>query len=92
MLLMRRRPLLRGALIGGTAYAIGRNAARRQQAEAQQDAAIRELQVEASAPVGPSTPAGSDGMAELTRLGQMRSEGLLSDAEFTAAKARLLGT
>jgi len=30
-------------------------------------------------------------MAKLTQLGQMRQQGLLTDAEFTAAKAKLLG-
>ena len=30
-------------------------------------------------------------MAELEKLGQMRTAGLLDDAEFAAAKAKLLG-
>lgn len=33
-----------------------------------------------------------DLMAQLTKLGEMRTAGLLTDTEFTAAKARLLGT
>jgi hypothetical protein len=94
MLYRRRRPLLRGALIGGTAFAVGRQAARRQQAEAEQDAAIRDLearQASAAAPPPPAAPAGGrDVVAELTRLGELRTNGLLSDEEFAAAKAKLL--
>ena len=41
------------------------------------------------------TPAGSSGdgdlMAQLTKLGEMKQAGLLSDEEFAAAKAKLLG-
>ena len=93
MLFRRRRPLLRGALIGGTAYAVGRQAARRQQAEAEQDAALRDLeaqQASATVPPPPSTAGGADVVGELTRLGEMRTRGLLSDEEFAAAKAKLL--
>jgi uncharacterized protein HemX len=39
----------------------------------------------------PAAPAGGDLMAELEKLGQMRTAGLLDDAEFAAAKAKLLG-
>jgi hypothetical protein len=38
--------------------------------------------------VGPSD---SDLMTQLTQLAQLHRSGLLNDAEFTAAKARLLG-
>ncbi len=31
-------------------------------------------------------------MAQLVQLGEMRNQGLLSDAEFAAAKARLLSS
>jgi hypothetical protein len=98
MLYRRRRPLLRGALIGGTAYAVGRRAARRQQAEADQDEAIQELQAQQysapppAPPVAATSAPGSDVVAELTRLGELHGQGLLSDAEFAAAKSKLLGT
>ena len=41
----------------------------------------------------PAAPAsgGSDVMSQLQQLGQMKQAGLLSDEEFQAAKARLLG-
>jgi len=51
---------------------------------------FRIRQAQASAP-SPLTPAASVA-DELGKLAQLRDAGVLSDAEFTAAKARLLGT
>jgi len=71
--------------------------------ESQQDVADLQAQVSAlqsqqvqnaamSAPP-PAAPAagGSDVMSQLQQLGQMKQAGLLTDEEFQAAKARLLG-
>ncbi|WP_108720127.1 SHOCT domain-containing protein [Miniimonas sp. S16] len=45
----------------------------------------------APAPVPPAAPAaGVDVVAELQKLGQLKEAGLLDDAEFAAAKAKLL--
>jgi len=49
-------------------------------------AAAQAPQVAAAAP-----SAGDDLMAQLTKLAEMKSAGILSDAEFAAAKAKLLG-
>ncbi|RPF30918.1 SHOCT domain-containing protein [Streptomyces sp. TLI_185] len=98
MPLGRRRPLLRGALVGGTAYAAGRRATQAQQHEVDQQAAIDQLQAQqaSAAPAAPAAApqpsAGSALLDELTRLGELRDQGVLTDAEFAAAKARLLGT
>lgn len=100
MPLGRRRPLLRGALVGGTAYAAGRRAAQTQQHEVDQQAAIDQLQAQqaAAAPAAPAAPAaasqpsaGGALLDELKRLGDLRDQGVLTDAEFAAAKSRLLG-
>lgn len=42
------------------------------------------------APAASVAPAGDDLMAKLTRLGEMKQAGLLSDDEFASAKAKLL--
>ncbi|HYG59125.1 MAG TPA: PH domain-containing protein [Symbiobacteriaceae bacterium] len=39
----------------------------------------------------PAPPAGGDVMAQLERLAQLRTQGLIDETEFKAAKARLLG-
>lgn len=44
-----------------------------------------------AAPPPPPAPAGDDTMAQLQQLAAMKSQGLLTDAEFAAAKAKLLG-
>jgi hypothetical protein len=55
-----------------------------QQAVAQQPAA--------AAPAPPAAPAGgTDVVAELQKLAALKEQGILSDDEFAAAKAKLLG-
>jgi hypothetical protein len=96
MLFPRRRPLLRGALVAGTGYMAGRNAARRQEAEAEQDAELARLRAQQDQPTAaqapPPPPPAGNVVDELTRLGALRAQGLISDPEFAAAKAKLLGT
>jgi Tfp pilus assembly protein FimV len=57
-----------------------------QQLMAQQQAQLAQAQQAPPAPAG-----GGDTMAQLQQLGEMRSAGLLTDAEFAAAKAKILG-
>jgi hypothetical protein len=73
------------------------NAAAAQQAEIQTQAQVAEMQsqlnaMQAQQPAAPaSAPAGSDDMmAKLQQLADMKANGILSDEEFTTAKARLL--
>jgi Short C-terminal domain len=65
MPLMRRRPLLRAAMVGGTAYAAGKHVQRSQQHEYEQDQALADAQQQpqqyapepAMAPPPPPPPA-----------------------------------
>jgi len=109
MPLMRRRPLLRAAAVGGGAYMAGKHRARSQQAEADQDAQIADLQDQAAqpapayappppayAPPPPAAAPAAGGLApgvidELKQLGQLHEQGVLTDEEFSAQKAKLLG-
>ncbi len=45
----------------------------------------------AAAPAAPAAGGGDDLMAQLTKLGEMKAAGVLTDEEFAAAKAKLLG-
>lgn len=47
---------------------------------------------QAQQPAPQPSSGGEDLMAQLAKLGEMKQAGLLTDEEFTAAKARLLGT
>lgn len=98
-MVMRRGPGLLGmavrtAVVAGRATAVSGGMRRRQATkyEEQQEAAQPQQQAAPPPPPqAPGTPAGgSDTIAELERLGQLRQQGLLTDEEFTAAKAKLL--
>jgi uncharacterized protein HemX len=58
----------------------------------QQMAAMQAQQVQAAAPASAPAAGGSDMMAQLQQLSQMKESGLLTDDEFNAAKGKLLGS
>ena len=60
-----------------------------QQAVAQQQAAMGVAAQQAAA--APAAAGGTDLVAELQKLGALKEQGILSDDEFAAAKAKLLG-
>src|SRR5262245_59877062 len=65
-----------------------------QQQQAAMDAAAQQVvaqQQAAAAPPPTAAPAADDPMAEIQLLGELHQQGLLSDEEFSAAKAKLLG-
>ncbi len=96
---VRRRPLLRTAAIGGGAYLAGRAAANRSAQRAGQEATqddLEQARQPQSVPQVPRQAAAPDAPApgladQLTELASMHDKGALSDDEFAAAKARLLG-
>ena len=104
--MFRRRPLLRAAAVGGTAYAVGRSSGRQreqqQQAEYEQDQRLSDLEQQqaaqaAPAPAAPAAapapaPASSSMLDQLNQLATLHQQGALTDEEFTAAKAKLLGS
>lgn len=98
---VRRRPLLRAAVVGGGAYAAGRHMANQSAAradqEADQDQRISDLEQQQApqqqAPQQAPAPAPASSMLDqLNQLTTLHQQGALTDAEFTAAKAKLLGT
>lgn len=50
-----------------------------------------QLAAQQAAPAAPAAAAGDDLMSQLSKLADMKNAGILSDAEFAAAKAKLLG-
>ncbi len=88
----------RTAVVAGTATAVSGGIISHQQKKArtQFEAAGYEAEQQQiatasapSVPAAPVTPAG-DLVSELQRLGDLKTQGLLSEAEFDAAKSRLL--
>jgi Short C-terminal domain len=85
---VRRRPLLRAAAVGGTfaaGRAMGRRAQERDYAEGEQAAAPAPAQPADQAAGG--APPMLDQLAKLTTL---HDQGALTDDEFAAAKAKIL--
>jgi hypothetical protein len=99
MMFMRRRPLMRAAVVGGGAYAagrsMGRRAEQRDQGEDEQNERISDLEQQ-QAPVpaqqAPAQATPSPMLDQLNQLATLHQQGTLTDDEFTAAKAKLLGT
>ena len=92
----RRRPLLRAAVVGGGAYMAGKSHARhsmeQQQYQEEQDSRIGDLE-QRQAPDPASAPAQSSPMvSQLNDLAALHKQGVLTDDEFAAAKAKLFGT
>jgi Short C-terminal domain len=81
------RGMARTAVVAGTATAVSNRVSRRQgQRWAQQEATYYEPQ-----PAAPAAPAAPDPIAQLKQLGELHQQGVLTDEEFAAQKARLLG-
>ena len=79
------RGMARTAVVAGTATAVSNRVSRRQ---SERWAA----QAEASYPEDPAPAGGGESRIEqLQGLGELRSQGVLTDAEFEAEKARILG-
>jgi Short C-terminal domain len=86
----------RTAVVAGTATAVVGGVSRHQSQRAdEQDQLAAAQQQQAAAqqqPVPQPAAAQDDTMAKIRELGEMRSEGLLTDEEFAAQKARILGS
>jgi len=96
--------LLRAAAVGGGAYMAGKHNANRQAEQAQyqqdQDDRISNLEAQQAPPAAAPAPAPAPAPAaapspmidQLNQLAALHQQGVLSDEEFAAAKAKLLGT
>ena len=94
--------MARTAVIAGTASATAGAVQRHQQGKAEQQAEAQQYQAQqqaeqqqmyaAQAAQQAPPPAGgeNDLLAQLEKLGQLKAAGVLDDAEFAAAKAKLL--
>lgn len=92
------RGVARTAVVAGTASAVSGRVQRRQQqrwsaqdAQAQQEAYQQQAyqQPAYEAPPPQAAPA-ADPLEQLQKLGELKAQGILSDAEFEAQKAKIL--
>ena len=87
------RMAARTAVVAGTATAVSGRVQRRQNARwAEEDQAAYDQQMaQQQASQAQQAPAAPDNTAELQNLAQLHNQGVLTDEEFAAAKAKLLG-
>jgi hypothetical protein len=84
------RGMARTAVVAGTATAVSNRVSRRQANRwAQQDAYAEPAYAEPP-PAAPAAPA-ADPIEQLKQLAALHSQGVLTDEEFAAQKAKLLG-
>jgi hypothetical protein len=84
------RGVARTAVVAGTATAVSGRVQRRQQARwAQQD--YEQAQGAYQAPPPQAAPGGADPVQQLKELGELRDSGVLTEEEFAAQKAKILG-
>jgi hypothetical protein len=82
MPLVRRRPLLRAAAVGGGAYLAGKRSS----------AAQGGGEPEPQAASAPASGLSAEDTTRLAELGRLHDEGVLTDAEFSAQKSKILGS
>ena len=102
--MMRRRmgrpglvgTMARTAVVAVTATAVSGGVARRQQAKAQQSAdaqAYQEQQYAEPAPApAPAAAPEQDTISQLKELAALKDQGILTEEEFAAQKAKILGS
>ena len=81
------RMAARTAVVAGTATAVSGRVHRRQAARWEQEDAQQYAQEPQQAPPQPE----EDTTAQLQNLAQLHTQGVLTDEEFAAAKAKILG-
>jgi hypothetical protein len=98
--------MARTAVVAGTATAVSNRVSRRQAGRWQTQADAQAYQEQqyappqqqyappppAPAPVAPAATSSDDLITQLQKLGALRDQGILTDAEFEAQKAKLLAS
>ncbi len=88
------RGVARTAVVAGTATAVSNRVSRRQanrwsQQDEQQDAQEQNAQPQYQQPAPAAPP---DTVSQLKELAELKSQGILTDAEFEAQKAKILAS
>ncbi len=91
------RGVARTAVIAGTASAVGGRVHHRQEQkwaqQEQQQYAGQQYEQQQAAPAPAAAPAAGEGsmIEQLKQLGELKEQGILTEEEFAAQKAKLLG-
>jgi Short C-terminal domain len=90
------RGIARTAAVAGTATAVSNRVSRRQgerwQRQGYYDEPEPQQQYAPPPPPAPPAPPTPDPIAQLKELGELHTQGILTDEEFAAQKAKILGS
>lgn len=86
------RGVARTAVIAGTATSVSNRVSRRQGNRWAQQEQQQAPQPAAPPPPAAAPPSGVDRLGALRELGELRAQGVLTEAEFAAEKAKILGS
>lgn len=89
------RGVARTAVIAGTATAVSNRVSRRQGnrwARQEDDQYARDQYQQQQQQPAPAAAPATDTVTQLQKLGDLKSQGILTDAEFQAQKAKILGS
>jgi hypothetical protein len=90
------RGVARTAVVAGTATAVSGRVRRRQDSRwaQQEEQSAPQAAAPAPASVQPAAPAGSESSMfdQLKELGELKAQGILTEEEFAAQKAKILGS
>lgn len=88
------RGVARTAVVAGTATAVSNRVSRRQQGRWAAQSGYQEAPQQAAAPAPPQAAPAADDMGDkldqLKQLGELKAQGVLTEAEFEEQKRRLL--
>jgi hypothetical protein len=85
------RGMVRTAAVAGTATAVSGGVRRRQESRwAQQEAQSYPAAPAPQAAPAPAAPAGESTIDQLKELAELKAQGILTEEEFTAQKAKIL--
>lgn len=85
------RGVARTAVIAGTATTVSNRVSRRQASRWAEQGTLPPVAVAQEAPPPQAAPPAPDPIAQLKQLGELHEQGVLTDEEFAAQKAKLLG-
>ena len=87
------RGMARTAVVAGTATAVSNRVSRRQASRwSAQEAEQYPQEAAPPPPPAAAAPAGDDRIEKLKELGELKAQGVLSEEEFAAEKARILAS
>jgi hypothetical protein len=86
----RRRPLARAAIVGGTAYYAGKKVQQGREQDAQQDEQVDQGQDQQPVEDAPAGGLSNEAIEQLKQLGELKDQGVLTEAEFEEQKKKLL--